>query len=120
MRNRQQILEYLNSIKSAYDYSEEYQDKQPEYRKVWLSWKDIEAIEGAMDMVRASLSENVVCLCRSCKHFIHRRKGKSGGVRGMCELSRNDNMRWEAGEQLRDPGTRHKCARYEEEEIDVQ
>ena len=58
-------------------------------------------------------------LCASCKHFIHRRRNKNGGLKGMCELSSSDRMRWEAGEQTRPAHGRFTCARYEEGEQDL-
>lgn len=54
-------------------------------------------------------------LCRVCKHFVNRKRGKSGGLKGMCEYSRTGRYNYEHSNFLRPCETRKKCSRFEEE-----
>lgn len=55
-------------------------------------------------------------LCGKCKHFIKRKRGKRGGLKGMCEYSKADRFSFENTGYLRPVESRKKCSRFEEED----
>lgn len=59
-------------------------------------------------------------LCRTCKHFEHKSRGKRGALMGVCKLSRFDMGAYTKYGHLRTPGSRIKCNRYEEATNDKQ
>lgn len=54
-------------------------------------------------------------LCRVCKHFIRRTRGKRGGLKGYCEKSAAECQDFVRYGWRRPPRNRVKCARFEEE-----
>lgn len=55
-------------------------------------------------------------LCRSCKHFVNRKRGKNGGLKGMCELSNGDKRNFYSEGYLRPPGVKHTCKNFKWQE----
>ncbi len=53
-------------------------------------------------------------LCASCNHFIHKSRGKRGGLWGICDKSSKDCREYAEWGFLRPVGYRNKCSKYEE------
>lgn len=51
-------------------------------------------------------------LCVSCKNFVHRARGKNGGLKGICNKSVREITKYLDSGELRGAGTKAKCARY--------
>lgn len=63
---------------------------------------------------------NSNCKCRTCRHFLHQKRGKRGGLKGICEFSKTDTFYYAQNGHLRAAGCRKACKLYEEaENVDV-
>lgn len=54
-------------------------------------------------------------LCANCTHFVRRKRGKRGGLKGICELSGADRLSLNQYGYLRPVGTRKRCRHYSPE-----
>lgn len=60
--------------------------------------------------------EEQMSICKKCKHFINRHRGKKGGIKGVCELSAAEMRRWTECKATRAVAHKDTCARFEEVE----